>query len=91
MNNILKDIYHGDYTVFNHKQRKGTPFAITLDKMNELESKIREALPDGLRDTFDKYVSAQAELSEMVCEEDFITGYRLGVQLILAGIDNNEP
>ena len=89
MKNILSEIYHGNYTVLNHRNRKGTPFAKTLDRMNELESEIRKALPDGLKDTFEQYVQTQADLADMACEEDFISGYQLGIRLMLAGMDAN--
>ena len=89
MKNILSEIYHGSYTVLNHRKRKGTPFAKTLDRMNELESEIRKALPDGLKDAFEQYVQAQADLADMACEEDFISGYQLGIRLMLAGMDAN--
>ena len=87
MKNILSEIYHGRYTVLNHRNRKGTPFVKTLDRMNELESEIRKALPDGLKDAFEQYVQAQADLADMACEEDFISGYQLGIRLMLAGMD----
>ena len=33
MKNILSEIYHGSYTVLNHRNRKGTPFVKTLDRI----------------------------------------------------------
>lgn len=89
MKNILSEIYRGNYTVLNHKDRKDTPFAETLDRMNELEDEIRKALPDGLKSTFEKYVRARIEMEYLACEEDFITGYQLGVRMLLAGLDDN--
>lgn len=38
-------------------------------------------------DSFDSYLQAQADLTEMACEEDFVSGYQLGVQMLLEGID----
>ena len=89
MKNILSEIYHGQYEVLDHKNRKGTPFATTLDRLNVLEAEIKEALPDGLKDTFDQYAQAQVDLAEMACEEDFIAGYQLGVRMLLAGLKDN--
>ncbi len=89
MKNILSEIYHGQYGVLDHKNRKGTPFAATLDQLNILEAVIKKALPDELKDTFDQYTQAQADLSELACEEDFIAGYQLGVRMVLAGLKYN--
>ena len=46
MKNILSEIYQGNYDVLKRKDRKGTAFAATLNRMNELETVIRKALPD---------------------------------------------
>ena len=86
MKNILSDIYQGNYTVHNHKNRKGTPFAETMDRIEKLEEEIRKALPEGSKAAFDEYVRARADLSDMACEEDFVAGYQLGVRMMLAGI-----
>ena len=90
MTKILSDIYHGNYTVFNHRNRNGTPFAETLDRINEMEVEIRNALPDAMKEIFDQYVSARADLSDMACEEDFITGCRLGARLMLVAIRDDD-
>ena len=79
MKNILKEIYHGSYDVLKRKDRKGTAFAAMINRMNELEIEIRKALPDAAKDSFDSYLQAQADLTEMACEEDFVSGYQLGV------------
>jgi len=89
MKNILSEIYQGNYDVLKRKDRKGTAFAATLNRMNELETVIRKALPDDVKDAFDAYIQAQADLADMACEEDFISGYQLGVQMLLAGLDHD--
>ena len=62
MKNILSEIYQGNYDVLKRKDRKGTAFAATLNRMNELETVIRKALPDDVKDAFDAYIQAQADL-----------------------------
>ena len=89
MINILSEIYHGSYDVLKRKDRKGTTFATTLNRMNELEAEIRTVLPDDAKDAFDAYIQAQADLADMACEEDFISGYQLGVQMLLVGLQTD--
>ena len=89
MKNILSEIYHGSYDALKRKDRKGVAFATTLNRMNELEAEIRKVLPDDAKDAFERYIQAQADLTDMACEEDFISGYRLGVQMLLAGLDHD--
>ena len=52
-----------------------------------LEDGISNALPEESKTTFDEYVRARADPSDMACEEDFVAGYQLGVKMILAGLD----
>ena len=47
---------------------------------------IRVALPEGSKATFDEYMRARVDLSDMACEEDFIAGYQLGVRMMLVGL-----
>ena len=65
MKNILSKIYHGSYDVLKRKDRKGTAFDATLNRMNELEAEIRKALPDDAKNAFDSYIQAQADLTEI--------------------------
>ena len=90
MSKIISDIYRGNYTPFNHRNRKGTPFAKTLDQINELEEKIRRDMPEDLKESFEQYIRAQADLMDMACEEDFTSGYKLAIRMILAGLDGEE-
>ena len=90
MSKIISDIYRGNYTPFNHRNRKGTPFAKTLDQINELEETIKEALPESLKESFDQYVHAQADLMDMACEEDFTSGYKLAVRMMFAALEGKE-
>lgn len=90
MRNILSDIYRGKFTVIQKHNRKWTPFAKLLDQSNELEARIRKDLPESLRDAFDQYVKTSADLAYLACEEDFIAGYKLGIRLILAALENNQ-
>jgi len=58
--------------------------------MNELEAEIRKALPDDVKDAFDAYIQAQADLADIACKEDFISGYQLGIQMLLMGINHSD-
>ena len=87
MNKILSDIYRGKYAAIQKHTRMGTPFAKLLDQSSELEDRIRKDLPESLKDPFDQYIRASADLSYLACEEDFIAGYQLGTRLMLAALD----
>ena len=52
-----------------------------------LEGGVRETLPEGGKAAFDEYVRARVDLSDMACEEDFIAGYQLGVQMMIAAFE----
>ncbi len=56
-----------------------------------LECGIREVQPEENKTTFDEYMRARADLSDMNCEEDFVAGYQLGVRMMMAGLDAISP
>ena len=54
-----------------------------------LDGGIRAAPSEGSKATFDEYVRARVDLSDMACEEDFVAGYQLGVRIELAVVRAN--
>ena len=52
-----------------------------------LEGNIRNALSKGREAAFDEHVRVRADLLDMACEEDFVFGYQLCVQVMLAAFE----
>lgn len=64
---------------------------MALDRMNKLEDELRKVLPDSMQGTLDEFLRTPNTLSDLACEEDFETGYQLGVQMLMAGLNGELP
>lgn len=61
-----------------------------VDRLNELEEQFCKVLPEEAIKLFEQYKIASSDLAEITGEQDFISGYQLGVRMIMAGIGRSE-
>lgn len=54
------------------------------NRIVEIEGQIRAVIPEEHAELLREFTSAQADLATVSCLEDFISGYRMGVQFMLA-------
>ena len=84
MRNILVDLYRGNLSPNERAFKRGTDYARAMDRIIEIEGKIRAVIPEEHEKLLRQFASAQADLAAASCLEDFILGYRIGVQFMLA-------
>jgi hypothetical protein len=84
MRNILVDLYRGNLSLSERSYKRGTDYARTMNRIVEIEGKIRAVIPEEHEDLLRQFASAQADLAAASCLEDFISGYRIGAQFMLA-------
>lgn len=79
----LEDSYYGN--LFPHEK-----CAILDDEMKELigllnrnEGKFTATLSDEQKETFEKYKHCNREISEICERQSFITGFKLGAQIVI--------
>ena len=61
-----------------------------VERLNELEEQIYKVLPEEAVELFEQYKIASSDLAEITGEQDFISGYQLGVKMVMAGIGRSE-
>lgn len=86
MNNILRELYHGDYSVSEKLSRREYRGSEEELKLMELERELREVMPEELRYKLDDLYSAHICLSEREGEQAFIEGFNLAMRMILAAV-----
>ena len=84
MRNILVDLYRGNLSLSERSYKRGTDYARTMNRIVEIEGKIKAVIPEEHAELLRQFASAQADLAAASCLEDFISGYRMGVQFMLA-------
>ena len=88
MDRIIRELYRGNYEVFDHKYRYNAEHKKTLDDVERLETELVRFLPDEGKALFREYSNACGMLSCITCEDVFLEGYRLGVRIILAAFSD---
>ena len=64
--------------------------ACQFDRLNDLEEQLYKVLPEEAIKLFKQYRNASSDLAEITGEQGFISGYQLGVKMIMAGIGRSE-
>ena len=93
MRKILEDIYGGRFSAVNRPLRRGSEYDRAISEVTRCEEALRGKLnPDEVK-LLRAYSQACADLSGISCIENFILGFRMGAQLMLAVLepDNHEP
>ena len=86
MDHILRDLYQGKYAAFEKPLRQTTEYRQTLDIIIRIEAAFKKELPPELYSQFKDYMEAMELLSCLNDEEVFIEGFRLAIQLMVAGL-----
>ena len=84
MRKILEELYHGNLSVDERTIRAGRKYARALADVAKIEEAIYERLPEKDHALLRDYALASAQLANVSMVEDFITGFRMGAQIMMA-------
>ena len=89
MDQILRDLYRGNYAIFEKSFCRTPEHQQTLDAIHRIEEVFREELSPELFAHFKEYMEATELLSYLNDEDVFIEGFRLATQLMVAGLSTD--
>lgn len=89
MRTALENLYYGNITPNDQQVRPGTPLARAMNQSAECEKKLTDLLDDDAQTLLLNLVNAENEIGSTLAIENFIMGFRLGVQLILEALDED--
>lgn len=80
---ILEDLYYGN--LFPHKKvsKLDDEMKELLGLLNRNEEKLVANLYDEQKETFEKYMDCNREISEISERQSFITGFKLGAKIVI--------
>ena len=84
MRKILEELYHGNLSVDERTVRAGSKYARALAEVAKIEEAIYERLPEKDHARLRDSALANAQLANVSMGEDFITGFRMGAQIMMA-------
>lgn len=84
MQKIIEDIYYGRLSVSEQTYPKGSQYDETLSEVVKLAEDLQTLLLSEHHDTLRAYAMACGNLASLSKAADFVKGFRLGAQVILA-------
>ena len=82
MTKALKDLYYGNLALFDHAIPSGSPIRKLSAHLTLCETKLKEQLGPEEKALLEDLLKTQQDMDGVTAEENFILGFRLGVQLM---------
>ncbi len=80
---ILEDLYYGNIAPFERTVRRSKEYNKLMELLVRHEETLNAGLTDEQKEILKKYRDCQSELSGISEVDAFITGFELGVKLML--------
>lgn len=90
MTKTLKDLYYGNLTLFDHPIPSSTPIRKLSAHLTQCETKLKEQLGSEEKTLLEDLLKTQQDMDGVTAEENFILGFRLGVQLMAECLTEGE-
>ena len=84
MRRILEELYHGNLSVNEQAVRRGSEYARAQAEVARLEDALGKNLPSEAHALLQEYALACGKLSSISNAENFILGFRMGAQFMMA-------
>ena len=90
MSEIIRKIFRGDANLIEQPFSPSSRESKAFCQMEELTEKMQCEFPKEFHPLLRQYQDSMMKLLDSACEEDFLCGYRLGVQMMLAAWPNRQ-
>lgn len=90
MTKTLKDLYYGNLTLFDHAIPGGSLIRKLSAHLTQCETKLKEQLGPKEKALLEDLLKTQQDMDGVTAEENFILGFRLGVQLMAECLTGGE-
>lgn len=87
---VIRELYQGNLRPCDRGFRSDTDFAITMDAFTAHETWLRENLSGEAGKRFEELVSCFTNIVDTVSYENFRTGFRLGMMMVMEAVNENE-
>ena len=84
MDKLILNIYHGNFEALERPFDADSRENLAMSRLEDLENRITETIPAEYHALLSEYHNAFMEVVDAVAEEDFLEGYRMGVQMMIA-------
>ena len=78
----------GNITPNEKAFEKGSALGKAFAELEKNEDHLRTILDDDGKTTLEAFAAAQSEINHLTAQDAFVDGFRLGVQIVLAALSN---
>ncbi len=90
MRRILEDFYLGNIVPYDKRMAANSELRRMVKRVSDCEGQLAECLNEKEQQLLDTLINAQHEIDRITALENFILGFRLGVQLMVACMDEDD-
>ena len=90
MRQTLEDLYYGNIIPHEKRITAKSELQRMIKRAAECEGKLAERLNDEEKHTLNVLMSAQQEIDSITAIENFISGFRLGVRIMIDCMDDDD-
>ena len=80
MRKTLEDLYYGNITPNEQQMTPGSELKRAVDRVAKYENQLIERLEEPAQEILTKLIRSQHEINSITATENFILGFRLGVE-----------
>ncbi len=90
MRKILEDFYLGNIVPYDKRMAANSELRRLVKRAADCESQLTERLNEEEKKLLNALINAQHEIDRITALENFILGFRLGVRLMAACMDEDD-
>ena len=90
MSEIIRELFRGNMDVFERPFDADSYENETFNEMEKLTEDMKQKIPSEFHLLLEQYQNSMMNLMDVACEEEFLSGYRLGVRLMIAAWPENQ-
>ena len=83
MTTVLKDLFNGDLSLSDRPMPKGSEMYKLSTRLCKCEETLAQGLDEPEKAQLEVLIRTQCELNCLTAEDNFIMGFRLGVQIMV--------
>ena len=90
MSEIIRDLFRGDLKSIERPFDALSRENITFNQMEALTEEMEKKIPVEYHPLLEQYKTSMLELLDAACEEEYLSGYQLGVRMMIAAWPENK-
>ena len=90
MSEIIRELFRGNMYAFERPFYAGSNENTTFNEMESLTEEMKKKIPAEFHLLLEQYQTSMMNLMDAACEEEYLSGYQLGVRMMVAAWPDNQ-